>query len=137
MGIQVTSPFKSSGRKKALMEDSLRFQTLREDITTSHMGPGTYDAVASYMGHQIVNPTLNDRTFRSHRMSDKEDEIFRRTLHSQSSPTSASEQSARPWRDCPIRSSAEHHKAAHSPIVVSPEQLRQDILDVRGLPDYL
>lgn len=78
MGIQVTSPFKSSGRSKQLLGDAQRFQTIAYE--GSNIGPGSYDAGASYIGRISVSPTANDRVFRANRAKDKEDAAFRETL---------------------------------------------------------
>lgn len=33
----------------------------------SHVGPGSYDIAESYLGQQVVSPTLSDIKYRSHR----------------------------------------------------------------------
>lgn len=48
LGTQVTSSFRSSGRKKNLMMDGVHFATCREDIKFSNLGPGCYDTTDTW-----------------------------------------------------------------------------------------
>ena len=38
----------------------------RPDLTKSHLGPGAYEETESYVGQQVVNPTVSDHRYRMH-----------------------------------------------------------------------
>lgn len=52
------------------------FQTLNEDKTMSNIGPGMYDLspYPSYLGRQLINPTINDYRYRHHREAELKSE---------------------------------------------------------------
>lgn len=72
----LTSSFKNSGREKSLLTNGKYYQTLNEDKTMSNVGPGMYDLspYPSYMGRQLINPTMNDYRYRQHREADYKNE---------------------------------------------------------------
>ena len=43
LGLQITSSFLNGGRGKELINDAVHFNTMKEDIKMSNLGPGTYD----------------------------------------------------------------------------------------------
>jgi hypothetical protein len=65
---QTTSSFKNSGREKSLLTNGKYYETLREEKTMSNIGPGMYDVspYPSYMGQQLINPTIIDYRYRQH-----------------------------------------------------------------------
>jgi hypothetical protein len=56
-----------------LLTNGKYFQTLNEDKTMSNIGPGMYDLspYPSYMGQQLINPTITDYRYRQHRETDQ------------------------------------------------------------------
>jgi len=69
-GIQITSSFKSSGRSKELMSNSLLYKTCHDDITSSNIGPGSYEFVPSYLGQQLISPCIREKSYRTKRLND-------------------------------------------------------------------
>lgn len=142
MGLQATAPFKSSGRDKQLMLDGKLWQTKRDDIMNSNLGPGSYDFQPSYMGQQIINPTLNDRHYRSHlRTSSRSGSVGSLGSHfgaslSQRSLSRQSVSSATPWRQSSSVKSAsvEHHMEVCIPL--TQEERERHAREVRNLPEY-
>jgi len=65
IGIEISSSFKTSGRSKEIMDNCKYFKTTHEELKASNIGPGSYDYVPSYMGQQMISPTIKDVTFRS------------------------------------------------------------------------
>jgi hypothetical protein len=65
---KTTSSFKNSGREKTLLTNGKYFETLREEETMCNIGPGMYDVspYPSYMGQQLINPTIIDYRYRQH-----------------------------------------------------------------------
>lgn len=43
LGTQISSSFLNGGRKSYLINDAVHYNTMREDIKMSNLGPGTYD----------------------------------------------------------------------------------------------
>ena len=43
LGVQITSSFLNGGRRKELINDAVHFNTMKEDVKMSNLGPGTYD----------------------------------------------------------------------------------------------
>lgn len=44
LGIRISSSFQNGGRDKSLINDAIHYNTMREDIQMSNLGPGAYDA---------------------------------------------------------------------------------------------
>jgi hypothetical protein len=49
------------------MANAIQYETLRENITRSHMGPGFYDVPESFCGRATTSPTFNNYAYRRHR----------------------------------------------------------------------
>jgi hypothetical protein len=59
------------------------YQTLNEDKTMSNIGPGMYDLspYPSYMGQQLINPTITDYRYRQHRENDERSQNTNSSTH--------------------------------------------------------
>lgn len=123
--ISSTSSFRNSGRERSLLlQNSNFYQTLNEDISLANLGPGSYDARPSYMGQQLISPTMNDRRFRASRAENRP-------------PSRAATPDSLSGRATPTaRSSTPSFRREEKIIPFTPTELKHEIDTVRALPNY-
>lgn len=137
---KMSSCFEGSGRSRGLMPGGKVFQTLNEAVTLSNVGPGMYDLsqCPSFMGRQIISPTMNDKRYRANRTRD----AFARDMKSQQRASTAPSMtrtglslmadSGRTSTPSPTPSQT----PAPYVCTISPAERNHDIQSVRNLPDY-
>jgi hypothetical protein len=143
----LTSSFRSCGREKPLMGCAKIFMTLREDLRTSNIGPGMYlNLTPSFGGRVSYNPTLSDPRHRANMASSLSSAG---SAHSLDGGGGRSAKQPRPpisdlWRPSTAAAAAasatEKKKTAMKSLdthsFVSASELKRNIEQVRGLPDY-
>lgn len=123
--ISSTSSFRNSGRDRSLLlQNSNFYQTLNEDVSLANLGPGSYDARPSYLGQQLISPTMNDRRFRASRIENRP-------------PSRAATPDSLSGHVTPTaRSSTPSFKREEKTAPFSPAELKHEIDTVRALPNY-
>lgn len=136
---KMSSCFEGSGRSRGLMPNGKVFQTLNEAATLSNVGPGMYDMSQSpsFMGRQIINPTINDRRYRANRARDAIAREMKSQHRASTAPSGVTRSSLLTES---IRLNTPSPTPAQIPqsgvCSISPAERNHDIQSVRNLPDY-
>ena len=93
-------------------------------MSLANLGPGAYDIRPSYMGQQLISPTVNDRRFRASRADRPPSRAATPDSMTQSGHISSG------------RSSTPSFKREEKITPFTPAELQHEIDTVRGLPDY-
>lgn len=140
----MTSSFRSCGREKPLMGCAKVYMTLREDLRTTNRGPGMYlNVTPSFGGRVSYSPTLSDPRHRANMASSLS---TAGSVSSMEGGYSPHKQSRAPisdlWRPstsarAEASASANEKKTASiKQSFISDAELKRNIAQVRGLPDY-
>eukprot|EP01038_Epipyxis_sp_PR26KG_P008030 gene8030-10879_t len=130
LGIRISSPFKSSGRRRDLMDDAEHYVTLRESEKMSNLGPGSYETIDNW------SPTYFKKYNRS-------ESILTNKFYSQPLPSNRQIKVDKPWRSNSKKYSSSSNNeqcegelnSAEFEIRKVKKELERDISSVRQLPD--